>query len=67
MIPGFPATARMTWRKSSRSGDNAGNCVEVSALNDHIAVRDSKNPALGLLYCSRADWRGLTTALRAAS
>ncbi len=30
-----------TWRKSSRSGNGGGNCVELSA---HL-VRDSKNPS----------------------
>ena len=33
----------MSWRKSSRSGGNGGNCVEV--VNTLDALRDSKNPA----------------------
>ncbi|AYG77945.1 hypothetical protein DWB77_00052 [Streptomyces hundungensis] len=37
------------WRKSSYSGDNSGQCVEVADLIDTsyagVAVRDSKNPA----------------------
>ncbi|MFF9042837.1 DUF397 domain-containing protein [Streptomyces parvulus] len=35
------------WRKSSYSGDQGGNCVEVAALpTPHtIAVRDSKAPS----------------------
>ncbi|MFJ3812767.1 DUF397 domain-containing protein [Streptomyces sp. NPDC090056] len=32
------------WRKSSYSGDNGGECVEVADLTAHVAVRDSKNP-----------------------
>ncbi|NVI86475.1 DUF397 domain-containing protein, partial [Actinomadura sp. BRA 177] len=32
------------WRKSSRSGGQGGDCVEVAALTPAIAVRDSKNP-----------------------
>ncbi|MEU3168338.1 DUF397 domain-containing protein [Streptosporangium sp. NPDC006930] len=33
------------WRKSSRSGGNGGQCVEVAAnLPGVIALRDSKNP-----------------------
>ncbi|MFL9682802.1 DUF397 domain-containing protein [Streptomyces sp. KL110A] len=32
------------WRKSSYSGDNGGDCIEVADLSGHIAVRDSKNP-----------------------
>ncbi|SCG16633.1 protein of unknown function [Micromonospora echinofusca] len=38
------------WRKSTRSGDNGGDCVEVATnLPGIVAVRDSKNssgPAL---------------------
>lgn len=38
------------WRKSTRSGDNGGDCVEVATnLPDIVAVRDSKDdrgPAL---------------------
>lgn len=33
-----------TWRKASRSGENGGDCVELAALPDAVAVRDSKNP-----------------------
>ncbi|MEU4531748.1 DUF397 domain-containing protein [Micromonospora ureilytica] len=33
------------WRKSTRSGDNGGNCVEVAInLPPVVAVRDSKEP-----------------------
>lgn len=32
------------WRKSSYSGDNGGECIEVADLAAHVAVRDSKNP-----------------------
>jgi len=36
----------VVWRKSSRSGNNGGQCVEVAFLNDHrVALRDSKNPS----------------------
>ncbi|MFI8485082.1 DUF397 domain-containing protein [Streptomyces rubrogriseus] len=35
------------WRKSSYSGDQGGNCVEVAEVTLHatVAVRDSKTPA----------------------
>ena len=33
-----------TWRKSSHSGSNGGNCVEVADARGVIAIRDSKNP-----------------------
>jgi hypothetical protein len=32
------------WRKSSYSGANGGNCVEVAATARTVAVRDSKDP-----------------------
>ncbi|MEV0154240.1 DUF397 domain-containing protein [Micromonospora sp. NPDC050686] len=33
------------WRKSTRSGDNGGDCVEVATnLAGVVAVRDSKDP-----------------------
>ena len=34
----------MAWRKSSYSGSNGGNCIEVAATARAVAVRDSKNP-----------------------
>jgi len=38
------------WRKSSYSGGNGGECVEVAALPDsRRAVRDSKDPDGGAL------------------
>jgi hypothetical protein len=33
------------WRKSSYSGDQGGECVEIAETPATIAVRDSKNPA----------------------
>jgi hypothetical protein len=55
----------VTWRKSSYSGSNGGNCVEVAALPGNVlAVRDSKNPDGPVLTFSRAEWRTFTTALK---
>jgi hypothetical protein len=53
------------WRKSSYSGSNGGNCVEVATnLPGVIAVRDSKNPAGPNLAVSPAVWRSLLNAVR---
>jgi hypothetical protein len=39
------------WRKSSRSTNNGGNCVELARAGRVVAVRDSKNPqAPALLF-----------------
>ncbi|GGK88692.1 hypothetical protein Sme01_01880 [Sphaerisporangium melleum] len=58
------------WRKSSRSGDNGGHCVEVASnLTDHdaIAVRDSKNPdGLPIIFNSGA-WATFVDTLKAGS
>jgi hypothetical protein len=34
---------RAVWRKSSHSGGNGGNCVEVACHPGTVAVRDSKD------------------------
>ncbi|GII79785.1 hypothetical protein Sru01_47670 [Sphaerisporangium rufum] len=48
------------WKKSSYTGDNGGNCVEVADLRKvaggSIAVRDSKNPDGPKLFCTAAAW-----------
>ena len=45
-----------SWRKSSRSGPNSDNCVEVAVTGDAIAVRDSKNPYGPALIFTPARW-----------
>nr|WP_229807449.1 DUF397 domain-containing protein [Actinoplanes lobatus] len=47
--------AGASWRKSSRSGA-AGHCVEVAAVRQAIAVRDSKNPDREPLIFTTAEW-----------
>ena len=52
------------WRKSSRSGDNGGACVEVACnLPGIVAVRDSKDPGGPVLIVSRNDWASFITHL----
>ena len=52
-------------RKSSRSGSNGGNCVEVARnLPGIVAVRDSKNPDGPVLLVSRDEWASFVTRLR---
>jgi hypothetical protein len=52
------------WRKSSRSGNNGGDCVEVANLDHIVAVRDSKNPDGAKLALTRADWRALIACVQ---
>jgi hypothetical protein len=53
------------WHKSTRSGGNGGDCVEVAAnLPDVVAVRDSKDRDGATLTFSPADWRDFLAAVR---
>jgi hypothetical protein len=45
------------WRKSSYSGTNGGNCVEVAGGAGDVAVRDSKDRDGGRLAVTAAAWR----------
>ncbi|EOD68642.1 DUF397 domain-containing protein [Amycolatopsis vancoresmycina] len=42
------------WRKSSYSGQEGNECVEVALLDDGAAVRDSKDPRGGFFIVSEA-------------
>ncbi|GGL87310.1 DUF397 domain-containing protein [Micromonospora yangpuensis] len=49
------------WRKSTRSGSNGGECVEVADnLPGVVAVRDSKDPAGPALTFTPAAWATFT-------
>ncbi|OUC99192.1 DUF397 domain-containing protein [Streptosporangium minutum] len=46
------------WRKSSLSGDDGGQCVEVADnLPGVVGVRDSKDPEGPALLFTPAEWR----------
>jgi hypothetical protein len=51
------------WRKSSYSGSNGGQCVEVASA-DHVQVRDTANRAGGTLEFSAEAWAAFTHSLR---
>jgi Domain of unknown function (DUF397) len=59
-----PNLSRAVWHKSSRSGGNGGNCVEVANLDTAVAVRDSKNPDNGALVLSPATWATFVDAAK---
>jgi Domain of unknown function (DUF397) len=57
----------VTWRKSSYSGNNGGQCVEVGNAAHLIAVRDSKNPEGLRLAFGRAAWEAFAAKLKAGA
>jgi len=53
------------WRKSSRSGGNGGQCVEVADnLPEMIAVRDSKNPDGPKLLFTPTQWKSFVSGVK---
>ncbi|MEQ4301437.1 DUF397 domain-containing protein [Plantactinospora sp. B6F1] len=53
----------LTWQKSSRSGGEGGNCVEVARLGTGVAVRDSKDTAGPVLRFPPTAWGAFLTGL----
>ncbi|MEV6816114.1 DUF397 domain-containing protein [Micromonospora sp. NPDC051296] len=54
---------RAAWRKSTRSNQNGGACVEVADnLPGVVAVRDSKDPTGPTLAFTPASWRAFVAA-----
>ncbi|MGW0596876.1 DUF397 domain-containing protein [Streptomyces sp. NPDC002776] len=56
------------WRKSSYSGDQGGNCVEIAEATDSVAIRDSKTPTGPILtidpatFTTFVNWTSATAA-----
>ncbi len=56
----------VSWRKSSYSGGNGGNCIQVADLPGTIAVRDSKDPDGPALLFTPAEWAAFTARVKAS-
>jgi hypothetical protein len=56
-----------TWRKSSYSGNNGGNCVEVGVAGRRIAIRDSKDPHGPVLAFAPKDWQRFAGRVKAGA
>ncbi|MGW5880329.1 DUF397 domain-containing protein [Nocardiopsis terrae] len=54
----------LVFRKSSYSGAS-DNCVEVADVESGTLVRDSKQPELGHLSFTPAEWQPFVSSLRA--
>ena len=61
-----PDLSRLGWRKSSYSGGNGGQCVEI-AWDTVVHVRDSKNPDGGVLAVDAGTFARFTDAVRRGS
>ncbi|MFE7117203.1 DUF397 domain-containing protein [Streptomyces sp. NPDC057654] len=55
--------ADLVWRKSSYSGSNGGQCVEVAKGSDTVHVRDSKDPDGGHLVVTPQVWSAFITTI----
>ncbi|TYB48629.1 DUF397 domain-containing protein [Actinomadura chibensis] len=53
-----------SWRKSSYTGPNGGECVELASMPDVVAVRDSKDPDGPKLLVSRRAFAALLGDLK---
>jgi hypothetical protein len=52
------------WRKSSYSGGEGGDCVELSDLDVAVGVRDSKSPDEGYVALNRPAFAELVTQIK---
>ena len=59
-------TSALTWRKSTYSGTNGGQCVEVASVAGAVVVRDSKNLAGPELVFTRQAWAAFVEGVKAA-
>lgn len=52
------------WRKSTYSGGQGGQCVEVASAPGRVAVRDTTNRADGTLAFTRDAWVTFVSGLK---
>lgn len=58
--------AALSWRKSSYSTSNGGDCIEVATTLYTIAVRDSKSPYGTALAFTPGKWLAFTRRMKAS-
>ncbi|MGH3898007.1 MAG: DUF397 domain-containing protein [Pseudonocardiaceae bacterium] len=61
-VPPPPATA--SWQKSSASSPNTIDCAEVTRRQEHVWVRDSKNPLGPVLGFTREGWAAFVVGVQ---
>ncbi|MCP2341546.1 DUF397 domain-containing protein [Actinomadura rupiterrae] len=52
------------WRKSSYSGGNQGDCIELADISSEVGVRDSRNTQGPYLTMTRENLAALTEILK---
>ncbi|MEV7007837.1 DUF397 domain-containing protein [Streptosporangium sp. NPDC051022] len=65
MDESFTELDTAVWRKSTLSGPDGGNCVEVARLpGGRRGVRDSKNPTAPALILTPAKWHTFVDGIK---
>jgi hypothetical protein len=59
------ADAHAPWRRSSRSANGGGNCVEVALGPGEVRIRDSKSVEAIELVVDRESWSDFVDAVKA--
>ena len=54
-----------TWRKSSYSAANGGDCIEIACGPGAVLVRDSKDPGGARLPFGRQAWEAFAATVKA--
>ncbi|MEU2234305.1 DUF397 domain-containing protein [Streptomyces vietnamensis] len=57
----------VTWRKSSYSNDDGGECLEVADHLPLVPVRDSKNPTGPALLFEAGAWASFVAGVKGAA
>lgn len=56
-------TSALSWRKSSRSGNNGGDCVEVADTARVVLVRDTKDRDGAVIAFTAGAWAAFTAKI----
>ncbi|MFD0851045.1 DUF397 domain-containing protein [Actinomadura adrarensis] len=55
------------WRRSTHSGEDSSHCVEVAAVGQTVATRDSKDPEGPVLCLTAPAWADLLGKVRSGA
>ncbi|WP_069886938.1 DUF397 domain-containing protein [Streptomyces luteocolor] len=64
MTTGRTLSGNLTWFKSSHSGGNETECVEVAITDDDVLIRDSKRPNNSLVAVQPSAWADFLTSVQ---